>query len=84
MIRPSLALLGLVVAIGAFAAPAPQGAFATGRCRNLFAEFLGRTDAEIDAKIGAAWQQLFYGRDDDQRVYYPVDGDMAYVADIQH
>ncbi len=63
---------------------APSGAFATGRYRNLFAEHLGRTEAEVDAKIAAAWQQLFYGRDNDQRIYYPVDGDRAYVADVEY
>lgn len=50
--------------------------------RNLFTEQLGKSKTEIDAKIGAAWQQLFYGNDDTQRLYYPVAGDMAYVADI--
>jgi len=84
MIRLCTALFGLFVAAGAVAAPAPQGASAPGRYRNLFAEYLGRSDAEVDAKIAAAWQQLFYGRDRDQRVYFPVDGEMAYVADILH
>jgi len=78
-----LLVLPLATAVTPLAA-APQGAFETGRYRNLFAEYLGRTDAEVAAKIQAAWQQLFYGRDDDQRVYYPVNGEMAYVADIKH
>jgi len=64
------------------AAPAPPGAFASGHYRNLFQEFLGRSDAEVDAKIAAAWQQLFYGRDDTQRVYFPVGADQAYIADV--
>ncbi|HET7535834.1 MAG TPA: glycosyl hydrolase family 8, partial [Candidatus Didemnitutus sp.] len=59
-----------------------RGAFAAGHQRNLFAELLGKTDAQVDAKIAAAWQQLFYGNDQEQRVYYPVAGDMAYIADI--
>ncbi len=67
-------------------APPATGAFATGRYRNLFAELLHKSDAEVWAKIDAAWQQLFYGNDATQRVYYPVgsDGvgsDMAYILD---
>ncbi len=50
--------------------------------RNLFTEQLGKTKTEINAKVDAAWQQLFYGNDDNQRVMYPVAGDMAYIADI--
>jgi oligosaccharide reducing-end xylanase len=59
---------------------APVGAIASGVYHNLFRE-RGKSDAEIQAKLDAAWQQLFYGDDDAQRVYYPV-GDMAYIMDI--
>jgi len=83
LFRAALITVSVTTSLSAFAA-APNRAFATGHYRNLFAEFLGRTEAEADAKLAAAWQQLFYGRDDTQRVYYPVDGEMAYVADIQH
>lgn len=55
--------------------------FATGKYRNLFRE-IGKSDQEISTKISAAWNQLFYGGDDTQRVYYPVGGDMAYIKDI--
>ncbi|MBN1887612.1 MAG: xylanase [Thermoflexales bacterium] len=58
------------------------GAFASGQYRNMFKEMLGKSDAEIQAKIEAAWQQMFYGNDSTQRVYYPVGEDMAYVMDI--
>jgi oligosaccharide reducing-end xylanase len=60
----------------------PQPAFTSGRYRNLFAEYLGRSEADIQARLDAAWDQLFYGDDDSQRVYYPVGEDMAYIADI--
>src|SRR6185503_1465391 len=60
-----------------------QGAAASGRYRNLFAELLGKSDAEVTAKLDAAWHQLFYGDDDSQRLFYPIgDGSMAYVPDI--
>lgn len=58
------------------------GAFASGEYRNLFKEYLGKPDAEIQAKLDAAWNQLFYGDDDSERVYYPVGEDMAYITDI--
>jgi oligosaccharide reducing-end xylanase len=59
----------------------PLGAFATGQYPNLFKEMLGKTDADIQAKLDAAWNQLFYGDNDTQRVYYRVGDDMAYILD---
>jgi oligosaccharide reducing-end xylanase len=50
--------------------------------RNLFQELLGKSEAELDAKINVAWQHFFQGNDQTQRVYYPVGEDMAYIADI--
>ena len=64
--------------------PPPVGAFHSGKYQNLFAELLGKSDDEIQAKLDAAWKQLFYGNDDTQRVYYPVGEDMAYIEDIGH
>jgi oligosaccharide reducing-end xylanase len=58
------------------------GAFESNEYRNLFDEYLGKSDAEIQAKLDAAWDQLFYGNDDFERVYYPVGEDMAYIEDI--
>jgi oligosaccharide reducing-end xylanase len=61
-----------------------QGAETTKRPRDLFAELLGKPQSEIDAKISMAWSRLFAGDDQNERVYFPVGGDMAYVADIGH
>ena len=58
------------------------GAFQSGAYRNLFQEYLGKSDADIQAKLDAAWNQLFYGDDNFERVYYPVGEDMAYITDI--
>lgn len=69
-----------VFALTAFGA----GAGATGQYRNLFKEYLGKSDAEIDAKLQAAWQQLFAGDPDSERLYYEVPGEMAYVPDINN
>jgi oligosaccharide reducing-end xylanase len=60
----------------------PQGAFYSGQYRNLFKEMLGKSDTETQALVDAAWNQLFYGNDDLQRIYYPVGEDMAYIQDI--
>lgn len=64
--------------------PAPdpvQPAFETGVYPNLFTDHLGKENEEIQAKIDAAWDQLFYGDDATERVYYPVGTDMAYILD---
>jgi len=76
-----LCLLVCLVTLGAAAAE-PQGAFATGSYRDLFRECLGKSDAEIDAKLAAAWHHFFRGDENSQRVFYPVAGDMAYIPDI--
>src|SRR5690606_527968 len=71
--------------IQADASPAPLAiapAFETGVYPNLFQAYLGKSEAEIEAKIAAAWDQLFYGDDATERVYYPVGSDMAYISDI--
>ena len=57
-------------------------AFETGVYPNLFKDYLGKSDEEIQAKIDSAWNQLFYGDDATERVYYPVGSDMAYISDI--
>ena len=74
-------LAGLAVAASAVSAT-PSPVTARPRpARNLFAELLGKSEAELDARIAGAWQHLFEG-DEHQRVYYPVGGDLAYIADV--
>ncbi len=75
-------LVGLLVPAALAAGQPAPGAFTTGRYPNLFASLLGKSDAEIQAKVEAAWRQLFYGNDETQRIYYPAPDDTAYVADI--
>ena len=62
-------------------ARAGDPAFETGVYPNLFKEYLGKNDEEIQAKIDSAFNQLFYGKDSSERVYYPVGTDMAYMLD---
>ncbi len=42
----------------------PAGAFKSGQYRNLFQEYLNKSDPEMQSRLGAAWEQLFYGDDD--------------------
>ena len=62
-----------------------SGAFATGHYRNLFVED-GHSQAEVDAKINASFQQLFHGDPDTEAIYFPAgtnaNGPLAYVKDI--
>jgi len=61
-----------------------SGAFATGRYRDLFAE-AGHSQAEISAKIDAAYQQLFHGDPQTQSVVFPAgknaNGPLLYLTD---
>jgi oligosaccharide reducing-end xylanase len=59
-----------------------SGSFESGNYRNLFKEYLKKSDLEVQDKLDAAWKQLFYGSKDTQRIYYPVGTDMAYIEDI--
>lgn len=56
-----------------------QGAFDTGKYRNVFKE-LGYTDEAISEKLEQTWYELFYG-DPDVRIYYPMGDDKAYILD---
>jgi oligosaccharide reducing-end xylanase len=66
----------------------PQGASRTGVYPDMFARS-GYSHRDIDARVSAAWQQLFHGapgtapnRSDGQSIYYQLSPDMAYVEDI--
>ena len=52
--------------------------------RNLFTEVLGKTATEVDAKVSAAFQQLFHGSSSDQPIYYEFMTDEAYLLDVVH
>ena len=51
---------------------------------NAFRDVLGKTDAEINAKIAAAFAQLFHGDPQTQAIYVPVGTDRALIQDIYH
>lgn len=78
-----LTLLLAISIIPAMADEPSAGAFITGEYPNLLREW-GLSDDEINERIDAVWEQLFYGDDDTQRVYYPVEDDMAYILDVHN
>jgi oligosaccharide reducing-end xylanase len=61
-----------------------NGAFKTGQYRDLFAE-IGHSPTESRAKIEQAFQQLFHGDGQEQRVYFETganeNGTLAYITD---
>ena len=69
--------IGDIPATPAAPVPASKGAAYTGNYRNLFKEY-GYSEDEINEKVESTWEKLFYGTDD-ERLYYPVGDDMAYI-----
>ncbi|HTW82086.1 MAG TPA: glycosyl hydrolase family 8 [Terracidiphilus sp.] len=61
-----------------------DGAFKTGHYRDLFAE-AGHTPEETKAKIEKAFQQLFHGDGQEERIYFETganeNGTLAYITD---
>lgn len=82
-----MVLMMAVNGVNAQELPAPQpqeeGSFFTGEYRNMLGEW-GVSDEEIQARIDEMFQQLFYGDDDRERVYYPVGDDLAYMLDVNN
>jgi oligosaccharide reducing-end xylanase len=91
-IRPGLlsaVAVGLLLVAGssigvAKTAEDGKGAYATGKYRNLFAED-GHSQKEIQAKIDAAYQQLFHGDKQTQAIAFDAgsneNGPLMYVTD---
>ena len=77
-------LLNALAACAAAASDDGHGAYATGHYRNLFAED-GHSQAEIQAKIDAAYQQLFHGDAQTQAIVFAAgsnaNGPLMYVTD---
>ena len=74
--------VGAAVACVVYAAEPSGGDATTNQYRNLFRDYLGKSDTEITARVDGAWQQIVAGDPDSQRLFYPVAGDMAYVPDV--
>jgi oligosaccharide reducing-end xylanase len=52
--------------------------------RNAFAELLGKSDADINAKLDSAFAALFHGDPATQAIYFSVGTNQAYVEDVLH
>lgn len=51
---------------------------------NAFRDVLGKSDAEIQAKLAQAFERLFHGDPALEAIYYPVGADQAYIRDTLH
>jgi oligosaccharide reducing-end xylanase len=51
---------------------------------NAFRDVLGKSDSDIATKIDSTFNQLFHGDSLTQAIYYPVNGDQAYIRDTYH
>jgi oligosaccharide reducing-end xylanase len=80
----SLLILSGCALLGQQPSANDSGAFATGRCRNLFVE-AGHSQAEVTEKVNAVFEQFFYGDPSTQALYYPAgintNGALAYIYD---
>ncbi|MCL5021076.1 MAG: glycosyl hydrolase family 8 [Bacteroidetes bacterium] len=62
--------------------PQRGGAYHTGDYPDLFTSLLGKSKEEVQEKMEKSFEELFFGNDSTQRVYYPVGKDMGYIEDI--
>lgn len=60
----------------------PKGAYHSGIYPNVFVDLVDKKESEVQDRIHAIWDQLFYGDSLSQRIYYPADPDMAYMKTI--
>jgi oligosaccharide reducing-end xylanase len=51
---------------------------------NAFRDVLGKSDADIAAKISATFNQLFHGDPSSQAIYFTTGTDQAYILDVFH
>jgi oligosaccharide reducing-end xylanase len=51
---------------------------------NAFRDVLGKSDADISARLAATFNQLFHGDPSSQAIYFPTGTDQAYILDVFH
>ena len=78
------ALLMCFCGLGLFTAASAQGsqmqgAFFTGKYRNLLVERLGLSQAQTDERIAQIWHHFF--EDEQNKVYFEPDDSTAYILD---
>ena len=57
---------------------------APGAYPNAFRDVLGKSDADIAARIAATFNQLFHGDPSSEAIYFPTGTDQAYILDVFH
>jgi len=85
-ISPALSARATPASMGSAGKPNDgNGAYKTHVYRNLFAEQLGRTPGESKAKVEKAFQQIFHGDGQEERLYFETganaNGTLAYITD---
>ena len=60
-----------------------QGAFYTDQYRNLFLD-AGYTKEQVDQRLADLWHTYFEGDKSNERLFYEVGDDMAYIPDVEH
>lgn len=60
-----------------------EGAFYTDEYRNLFLE-AGYSKAQVDQRLEDLWHTYFEGDENNERLYYEVGDDMAYIPDVNN
>ena len=60
-----------------------QGAYYTGKYRNLFLE-AGYSEAQVNQRLDDLWRTYFEGDENNERLYYEVGNDMAYILDVNN
>ncbi len=60
--------------------PWTQGAFTTGKYRNILAE-MGYSEQEINNKLNNTFNDLFFGKN---RIYFEVGDSLGYISDIKN
>lgn len=58
-----------------------EGAFYTDKYRNLFHD-AGYSQEQVDQRLEDLWNTYFLGDKDNERLYYEVGDDMAYILDV--
>lgn len=86
LVRVGLVALSIGLGLSSVAVAAEQeGAYATGRYRNLFVE-AGYSAANVSDKINRAFEKLFHGNPQAEAVYFAVgenaNGPLAQIRDI--
>lgn len=66
------------------AGAAMPGAAETGQYRNIFSEYLGKSEADIDARLQERWRQITEGDKETQRLIYPAKEGTVYIPDLVH